>query len=161
MRLCISVITTEALSRVEGDTMYLSDNIRVGGLEQFLHFSRQVSAHSFRTDTACGRQERGRRRWRGRGEGGGEERKRERKKERGERRGRRGRGEGERDERERERCEGVYIREVTIHTCALHIISYCTCTLHLYTCVLTCNKWSCSNYNAVLSSLSLPPPPPG
>ena len=95
------MITTEALSRVEGDTKYLSDNVRVGGLEQFLHFSRQVSAHSFRTDTACGRQERGRRR--GRGEGGGEERKRERKKERGERRGRRGRGEGERDERERER----------------------------------------------------------
>ena len=86
MRLCISVITTEALSRVEGDTKYLSDNVRVGGLEQFLHFSRQVSAHSFRTDTACGSRER-------EGEGGAEERKRERK-ERGERRERKGRGEG-------------------------------------------------------------------
>ena len=41
-----------------GDTTHLSDNVRVRGLEQLLYFSRQVSAHPFRTDTACGRRER-------------------------------------------------------------------------------------------------------
>ena len=47
------------------------------------------------------------------------------KKGEGEREGEGKEEEGEREERGKERCEGVYIRDVAIHTCALHII---TCT---------------------------------
>ena len=68
-----------------------------------------------------------------------------------------GEGEGKEEEGEREeRGEEKRDVKVCISGMLLYTLVHYT-SLHVYIWVLTSNKWSCSNYDAVLSSPSLQP----